>query len=224
MSRQRALGYARTLAVAAWVAGWALACTGGDVDALSVVGDLERDGVLSTDASTVAIDYASEGARAEWWPCDLRLTALGCVGEHHVNVYITRPNVTSLEDIGRDACVSGGVASGVYEVIDAGGEVEYTLGSDFLAFVLVASNTDDVAGADLASDDETTAASRLTSGTLRVTEFTNFDAPLALFINGETSTGNTVRIDFNGPTDSTSVSTLEAPTSCVESALIGGGL
>ena len=190
----------------------------GNNERLWVEGTLER--FAPEDNSAVEVSYLSEGARGEWWPCDLRLTAQGCLGEHHVNVYIGLGGLGSVDEIGRAGCVVDGRAFGAYEVIAERRAGEYTLGADLSAFVVIASNTDDVAGADFASDDETTAVSQVQTGTLTVDRYRGLDA-IGLTIDGTTREGNAVHIEFNGPTTTPSVvPLLDDNTSCVASALV----
>lgn len=189
---------------------------------LHVSGSLDRETAGgSGDTSEVEVAYHSSGARAEWWPCDLRLTAQACVGQHHVNVYVALPEATSLGQVGGAGCVSGEEAEGVFELLQkAGGTGSYTLGSDLSAFVVVASDVDEAPGAVLNSDEETTAAARLVSGTLTVTRWAGLEG-IGLTLDAETAGGLPVQIDFSGPASSPgAVPTLEDPSSCVERAAL----
>lgn len=190
---------------------------------LSVRGELERNGLDGEPSVAVAIEYDSGEARGEWWPCDLRLTAMGCVGESHVNVYVALPHVVDLADVGGNHCIqAGGEVHGVFEwLANAGGTGEYDLGSQLAVFVLVASDHDDVPGANFANDEETRAVSRLVSGTMRVERWADL-AGIGLRIEGVTSQGRSVDIVFSGPTSSSSVLPLEPPATCVPSALRSG--
>lgn len=187
---------------------------------LHMTGALDRDSVGDSSEEAVDIDYHSTGARAEWWPCDMRLTAQGCAGEHHVNVYVTLPQVTTFIGVGQAACVTGDEANGVYEALQAAGGGEHTLGTDLNAFVLVAADMDDAPGAVLNSDEETTAATMLTGGKLTVTRWAGLEG-IGLTLNGQTAGGREVLIDFSGPASSPGVvPTLEGPLTCVEAALL----
>lgn len=183
---------------------------------LHVEGTLDRDSIEGSSSAPVPIAYLSEGARAEWWPCDLRLTAQACVGEHHVNVYVTLPHVTGLGGIGTASCVSGDQAQGVYEVIAEARGGEHTLGTHLNAFILVASNMDDAPGAVLNDDEETTAATRLVSGKLAVTHWAGLEG-IGLTIEGTTQGGRQVSLRFLGPASSPgAVPVLEGPSTCVD--------
>lgn len=190
-------------------------------DGLRVLGTLDRESVGSSSDEPVAVEYASEGARAEWWPCDLRLTALGCVGDHHVNVYVALPDKTSLDAVGRGDCVTGDIAAGVFEMMRAkGGRGEYAIGSEVSAFILVASDKDDVPGVKLDDDEETVAATRLVGGVLRVDRWAGAEGGLGLVMDATTAEGREVQVTFGGAARSTSVVPVEDPSSCVESALV----
>lgn len=192
-------------------------------EALQLAGELDRDSAGGTSDEAVAVAYASSGARAEWWPCDLRLTAQGCVGEHHVNVYLSLPTVTSISGVGQAACVSGDEAAGVYELLAAeGAGANYTLGADLTAFVVVASDVDEVPGAVFNDDEETTAASAVVQGTVRVLRWAGLSG-LGLELEGVTAGGHDVTLSFSGPASSPqSIPTLESPQTCVAGALVGG--
>ncbi|MFZ9889402.1 MAG: hypothetical protein ACO3JL_18055 [Myxococcota bacterium] len=192
-------------------------------EALLVEGALDRDSAGGTSDDAVVVDYGSSGARAEWWPCDVRLTAQGCVGEHHVNVYLSLPTVTSVSGVGQAACVSGDEAEGVYELFASrGAGASYALGADLVAFAIVASDVDDVPGAVFNDDAETTAASAIVQGNVRVTRWAGLNG-FGLELDGKTAGGHDVSISFSGPASSPlSIATLESPQTCVARALVGG--
>jgi hypothetical protein len=193
----------------------------GDAERLHLTGTLEREGAEGTDTSAVEVQYLSDTSRGEYWPCDLRLTALGCVGEHHVNVYVTMPQIVQVSDIGRAACVVDGVPSGVYEAFDTPGAELFTIGSDLNAYIIVASDVVEPSGAELTDDQETTAASKLATGTVNLVTFGGLDGNLRVVIDGETTEGNTVHVEFHGPmTNPGAIPLLESPSTCVESALV----
>lgn len=212
---------ARPLAACGFTVGL-LACGGLEQipERLSLEGTLDRDSVSSAQSAPVPVAYSSEGARGEWWPCDVRMTAPGCVDDFHVNVYVALPGVTSLSGVGGGACVSGGFAEGVYELIQRrGGRGDYAIGQDVSAFVLIASDKDDVPGADFTSDAETLAATRLVSGTFRVERLVATDA-LGASLRAMTAEGRELEVQFQGPMRSGSVVPLDPPRTCVAGALV----
>ena len=217
-------GYPRALGVALMmILACSFACSPvGANERLWVTGDLDREGIYDQSDSQVEVDYLSETSRGEWWPCDLRATAAGCVDGHHVNVYVGLPQITDLEGLGRADCVQDDVPYGVYELFDSNDGGQYTVGSEIALFVVIASDTvSDVPGAELTDDTETTAASRFVSGDLTVTEFGRFDDNLAFVFEGETAQGRSAKIEFHGPMTSPGVvPTLEGPNTCVENALV----
>ena len=188
--------------------------------ALVVDGAIERDAVTGRDATPVPLAYGSHDARGEWWPCELRVTAAGCVGTHHVNVYVALPGARSLDDLARTGCVAGGVASGVFELLDSSTQRTFRIGADVEVFALVASDAGGKPGARLDDDKETAAATRLASGTLAVQRFTGLGGAIAYTIEGQTPGGHALHVDFDGPTTNPRVvATLDPPSSCVDRAL-----
>lgn len=172
-------------------------------DTLTLQGELERDTVSGSSATAVSLDYGSKNARGEWWSCDLRLTANACVGDHHVNLYLALPNVTTFDGLGAAACVGDdGVPWGAFEVLsEKASEGEpITIPGVVSVLALVASDVDGDGAADLADDVETTAASRLMDGTVTVLQLGSFDDPLSLRVEGSTANGNAVTAEFSGPT------------------------
>lgn len=186
----------------------------------AVEGALDRESIFGEDASEVLIAYRSETARGEWWPCDLRLTAGGCVDDHHVNVFITRADA-EFTDVGSGACFdANGDAQGVLQALFETGQGTYAIGADFNAFVVIASDTDDTPGADFESADETTAAAAISSGSLEVIGFAG-ESGITLALDGQTREGREVRIEFAGPTSvPAQVTPLDGPESCVAGALV----
>ena len=188
-------------------------------DALRVEGDLERAAPLDDNAK-VGVKYASKNARGEWWPCDLRLTATACVGDFHVNVYVSPPNVSDFEGVGQTACADEGEnAFGAFEILkeklDDGEKPQ--IPNDIAVLVLVASDADEDGAASLESDDETKAASVLGDGEIEIVSMGSFDDPISLKIDGETSEGHKVAIEVDGPTNPvTEVPTLEVARTCVD--------
>ena len=190
-----------------------------DDEELGVEGSLERDGIGGVRMDEVPIDYRSTGARGEWWPCDLRLTAGGCIDDKHVNVYVALPSATTTDDVGGAACVDAeGVPFGVFELVEE--QRDFDVGSELQVFVLVASDTDGNPGALLDDDAETKAASRLASGRLSVERLAD-DGAMTIVVDGTTSGDHPVRIVFGGPVSQPGVvPPLEGPSTCVDSALV----
>lgn len=194
------------------------ACSGGGAarEELRVEGELDRNGITSVQSSAVPIAYASELSRGDWWPCDLRVTAQECVGDAHVNVYLTLPTIDDIGDVGGAACIGNGEVRGLYEwMAERGGRGEYQVGQEVNAFVLLASDHDDVLGADFENDTETKAVSRVVSGVLRVDRWADYNA-IGFELEGRTSQGRQIRINFLGPTYSGNVVPLSPPETCLD--------
>ena len=172
-------------------------------DALTLTGELERDGVGGSSSSAVSVDFGSKNARGEWWTCDLRLTANACVGEHHVNLYLAMPSISSFDGLGGAGCVGDdGEPFGAFELLEQktrDGE-PITIPGDVTVLALVASDLDGDGSADLSDDAETTAAARLMDGSVSVLHIGSFDDPLSLRVEGSTANGNAVTAEFSGPT------------------------
>ncbi|HEY4223219.1 MAG TPA: hypothetical protein VGO62_17800 [Myxococcota bacterium] len=197
------------------------ACNGAPpAETLSLQGQLEREGVEDTNEQDVAVDYTSTGARGEWWSCELRMTASGCVGNKHVNAWIALPNIQHLDDLGGTGCVDGdGHPTGAFEIlsqkVQAGDPIE--IPGDVSVLFLVASDADGDGVANLADDKETFAASRLLNGVVELKGLGSFTDPVALTISGLTAV-DSLQIDLamNGPTSPvTNPPTLDKPSSCV---------
>ena len=171
-------------------------------ETLSLEGKLDREGIEQTNLAVVDVTYASTGARGEWWTCELRLTAASCVGTHHVNAWVAMPGTTSFESLGAAGCVTDGVPFGAFEQLtfelDAGDPV--VIPDDVSVLVLVASDVDGDGFADLANDEEVTAASLLVSGEVEVLSLGSFDDPVSLRITGKTASGLDVALEMQGPT------------------------
>lgn len=169
---------------------------------LVVEGQLDREGVEETNLATVDVAFNSDNARGEWWSCELRLTAESCVGSHHVNVWVAMPGTTTFGALGQPTCVSDGTAFGAFEQLTA----ELAAGDpvivpdDAEVLVLVASDVDGDGAADLADDEETTAAARLVAGEVEIISLGSFDDPVSLRINGTTVGGRSVAMEVQGPT------------------------
>lgn len=193
-------------------------------DTLVVTGALEREGVAETDLEKVAVDYASRSARGEWWSCDLRLTAGGCVGDHHVNVWVTLPNVTNFDGLGGVSCADDeGNAFGAFELLSTSTKHgdPIRIGPDVNVLVLVASDLDANGSADLANDAETGAASKLVEGSVKVDGMGSFDDPMSVTIQGTTVDGNPMTVEMNGPTSPVpNPPALDAARTCVAGDLV----
>lgn len=198
-----------------------------DRDILSVEGSIERNSAVEPiERETVDVSFASSSARAEWWPCDLRLTAAGCFGDsHHVNVFLALPTVVEIDGdrgLARAACVQNGVPDGMFEKINRSGTGTYQIGVDVSAYVLLASEVDGTAGVDFADRKETSAAVRLVSGSVDVVRFDpNVDGSIALTIRATTADGNTVDIEFDGAASFPAVVVpIDPPDTCVAGAAV----
>lgn len=185
---------------------------------LRVEGTLERNGDGDEDTTAVPLVFLSEGARGQWWPCDMRMTASACVDNHHVNVYISGPESARVNDLGRGECIVQGSPQGVYERMDEEKAGIYTIGQDFNVFIVVASDVVEPQGANFSDDEETTAVSKLETGEVEVVRFRALEAA-DIAIRGTTTAGNAVDIRFRGPmTIPNVVPPLEAPDTCVDAA------
>lgn len=211
--------------VAAATLGLSCACPSTPpADQLSVTGTLERDGVEETNLAGVDIDYTSKSAKGEWWSCELRMTAGGCVGEHHVNVWVTMPGVVDFDSIGGVGCLNEqGEPFGAYELLftNTKNGDPIVIGQDANVLVLVASDVDGNRFANLEDDGETTAASLLVDGTIEVNGIGEFDAPVSLTIDGTTSDGNAVHVEMDGPTSAVAnPGPLDVARTCVPDDLV----
>ena len=131
------------------------------------------------------------------------MTANACVGEHHVNLYVALPSITTFDGLGRAGCVgTDGQPFGAFELLAQKTEdgEPITIPGDATVLALVASDIDGDGAADLADDVETTAASRLMDGTVTVLGIGSFDDPLSLRVEGTTGEGNAFTAEFSGPT------------------------
>jgi hypothetical protein len=180
--------------------------------ALTISGSLDRDTIEDSAAGSVGLDYDSEGARAEWWPCDLRITASQCVGQHHVNLYLA-PAGTLFSELGTLHCGEGDQARGTYEIITEKRMGDYAVGGDLEVFAVVGSNLGGDPLIELSNDDETTAATWFGGGTLTVTRYAGADA-LGFSMSGKTRAGNDAEITFNGPAQVADVPGPQGPEGC----------
>lgn len=190
------------------------ACDGGppDSDVLSIKGTLKGPG---GDAN---IDFSDTRSKGEWWPCDARLTAQTCVDdEFHVGVFIARPEIADVAELGANGCVVEGEPQGAYEILrskfdDFGTAV---IGEDVSAFVLVASDKNGDQSADVDSADETRAVAVVEEGTIEMSALAGFEDPFAMRLTARAA-GNDVVVDFLGPMSNPRlVPGLEASTTCV---------
>jgi hypothetical protein len=171
---------------------------------LHVSGKLERDGVEGTDLQDVPVDYASKGARGEWWSCELRMTAGACVGDDHVNVWLAMPGSLHFEDLGHAGCVDADHNPfGVFELLTAklADGAPVAIGTDVQAFVKIGSDKNGDGLADLDDDAEVHAATRMLNGNIEIVSLGSFDDPVSLTMSGLTS-GDSLQLDvaMNGPT------------------------
>ncbi len=164
------------------------------------------------------IDFRDSRSRGEWWPCDGRLTAQACVGDAHVNVFLSLPTFQSIDELGGSRCVFDGVASGAFEILQArfDNNQDALVPDDVSAFILVGSDDNGdgfVAAGDAA---ETTGVTRIARGALTLFSLTGFDAPLSIRLAGTTDAGDDVDVSFLGPmTVPAAVLPLEGPATCV---------
>ena len=164
------------------------------------------------------IDFRDSRSRGEWWPCDGRLTAQACVGDAHVNVFLSLPIFQSIDELGGSRCVFDGVASGAFEILQArfDNNQDALVPDDVSAFILVGSDDNGdgfVAAGDAA---ETTGVTRIARGALTLFSLTGFDAPLSIRLAGTTDAGDDVDVSFLGPmTVPAAVLPLEGPATCV---------
>ena len=201
--------------------GWFMLAIGGSVacdpgpptaDVLHIQGTLEGpDG--PTD-----VQFSDSRSKGEWWPCDARLTAQACVdGEFHVGVFIARPELDAVADLGGNACVVDGAPQGAYEILrskfdDFGTAV---IGEDVSAFVVVASDIDADGSADLDDGAETRAVAVVDDGTVEMSALAGFEDPFAMRLEGKAGDRDVV-VEFRGPMSNPGVvAPLEPATSCV---------
>lgn len=166
---------------------------------------------------SVDVDYKDAAARGEWWPCDGRLTARACVGDAHVNVYLSLPVVDRVEELGFNLCVQDGVASGAFEILKNRFDnlADARVPDDVSAFVVVGSDADgdgfveDIPG-------ETLGAARVVDGTIEIFSLNGFDAPLSMRLRGTVEGGDDVEVTFLGPMSVPAVvPPPDGPGSCV---------
>jgi len=150
----------------------------------------------------VDVDFADERSVGEWWPCDARLTAKGCVDDSfHVAVFLGLPGASDIGDIGGGACVTDvdgtPQASGAYEILRRlffdGHDAE--VGRDVSVFVLVGSDADENGVPTVQDPHETKGITQVTQGTLDVSTLEDFDAPFAMRLQGQSDDGD-VLIEF----------------------------
>lgn len=191
-----------------------VSCDGGPptTDILSIKGTLR--GPIGEDN----IDFSDTRSKGEWWPCDARLTAQTCVDdEFHVGVFIGRPELDGVADLGGNGCVVDGEPQGAYEILrskfDDFGTAE--IGVDVSAFVVIASDKDGDQSADVDSADESKAIAVIDDGKIEMSALAGFEDPFAMRLTG-TADGNDVVVDFLGPMSNPGfIPGLEASTTCV---------
>jgi hypothetical protein len=185
---------------------------------------LTLSGALSGPGGDVDVDFSDAASRGEWWPCEARLTATACVseggGQHHVNVFIARPEIDDIASLGGTGCVVDGAAQGAFEILRAAfgsASGEAVIGEDVNVFVLVGSDVDGDGSADLDDDGETFAVAKLSGGTVGLVSLQDFTDPLSLRIDGAAEgVDGDVTVVFLGPmTNPQVIAPLEPPTTCV---------
>lgn len=169
------------------------------------------------DGADVVIEYSDPAARGEWWPCDGRLTAPTCVGDAHVNVFLSIPIVDRVEELGFNLCVQDGVASGAFEILQDRYKnlADARVPDDVQVLVVVGSDTDgdgfveNIAG-------ETTAAARVVEGTIEIFSLNGFDEPLSMRLTGTVEGGEPIEVTFLGAmTVPAVVPPPDGPSTCV---------
>jgi hypothetical protein len=179
---------------------------------------LAVSGALAGPDGVRAVDFRDEATAGEWWPCDARLTARGCVDDDfHVAVFLGLPIHDDLADLGGAACVVDDQPSGVFEILTAlhaEGE-DAVVGEDVSAFVMVASDVDDDGAADPDDPAETVGLAQLSAGVVDIGSLGAFDDPFAMRLEGEGPDG-TIVVEFRGAmTAPPVVPAPEAPSTCV---------
>lgn len=180
-------------------------------------------GALTGPGGDVDVDFADAAPRGEWWPCEARLTATGCVnegdGQHHVNVFIARPEIDDVAELGGAGCVVDGAPQGAFEILRAAfgsASGEAVIGTDVSVFVLIGSDVDGDGSADLDDERETLAVAKLSGGTVGLVSLQDFTDPLSLRIDGTEDDDDDVTVVFFGPMANPQViAPLEPPTTCV---------
>jgi hypothetical protein len=175
-------------------------------------------GTLAGPDGAAGVDFRDEATAGEWWPCDARLTARGCLDDDfHVAVFLGLPGHDAPADLGGAACVQDGQPSGVFEILTAlhaEGE-DAVVGEDISAFVLVASDVDGDGVPALDDPAETRFSTRLSGGVVDIGSLGAFDDPLSLRLQGASDDGDVV-VEFRGAmTAPPVVPALEAPSTCV---------
>lgn len=181
---------------------------------------LHLQGTVEGPGGPANLDFSDTRSKGEWWPCDARFTAQACVADgeknFHVNVFVARPEITEVKDLGGDACVVDGEPQGAFEVLRAGAGRPFVVGEDVSAFVLVASDEDGNGAASLDDDAETLAVAAVESGSIETSRLQNFDDVFAFRLTGKAD-GNDVVVEFHGATaNPLVVPGLEPAGSCVE--------
>jgi hypothetical protein len=180
---------------------------------------LRVNGVMSGPEGDVTIAFEDVRSRGEWWPCDGRMTAQACVdGESHVGVFLARPEIEDLSQLGQNGCVVEGEAQGAFEILRLKFDAldPAIIPDDIAAFVLIGSDVDGDGSADLENKAETRAAARIASGSVEIGTLFDFDEPLSFRLTGKTEAGEDVVVEFRGAMSNPAlVPGLEAPTTCI---------
>lgn len=183
-------------------------------DVLRVQGTLEGPG------GNVDVAFDDARSKGEWWPCESRFTAQSCVdgdgGSFHVNVFVGRPELKGIDELGGNDCVVEGEPQGAFEILRAGSGRPSVIGEDVSAFVVIASDVDGNGSADLDVADETLGTAVVESGTMETTRLAEFDEVFAFRLTGKTSDDHDVVIEFFGDmTNPAVLPGLEPATTCV---------
>jgi hypothetical protein len=165
----------------------------------------------------VAVDFRDGRSRGEWWPCDGRLTAQTCVGDAHVNVFLSLPVVDRVEELGSTICVQDGAASGAFEILKNRYDnlADARIPEDVSAIIVVGSDADgDGFVEDV--DGETAGAGLVVEGTIELFSLNGFDQPLSLRLTGTVEGGAPIEVTFLGPMSVPAVvPPPEGPETCV---------
>jgi hypothetical protein len=197
----------------------------------SAEGLLRVSGLLDGvgDNASFAAEHVDAQASGVWWPCDAMLTSVGCTSDRYARIFLALPTVTDIINVGGRDCVdqagtpddlTDDVADGVYEELlrrFAGGDA-LTIPTDINVFVLIAADTDEEAGADIRDPAETSALTRLESGSMEIRKVTpDFNDDVSFIIQNGRSSQGAVDIEFRGTMSNPDlvVRTVPAASQCV---------
>ncbi|MDP2339931.1 MAG: hypothetical protein Q8O67_03150 [Deltaproteobacteria bacterium] len=187
---------------------------------------LRVQGTMAGPDGDVDVTFADVRSRGEWWPCDGRLTAQACVdgaparqgNKFHVGVFLGRPEIEDISQLGANGCVVDGAAQGAFEILRLKFDAldPAIIPDDITAFVLIGSDVDGDGSADLQDAEETRAAARIVSGEVEIGTLLGFEEPFAFRLTGKTEEGEDVVVEFRGPMSNPAlVPGLEAPSTCI---------